>query len=214
MIASSVEQDSSAGDAAQSPKSARPMLSWPAPRSPTRPTTSPACMPQSTGPTSSVVTRSNTSRAAPSCRAGRRNTCDGSRPTISRIASSGRRLADPALADDPAVAQDDHAVGDLEHLVEPVRDVDHADAARRAAGASAANSRATSSAGRLAVGSSSTRISASAASARAMATSDFSVRVEALDAQIRVDVGAKRVECSLRRARVAALQSIMPKRRG
>ena len=35
-----------------------------------------------------------------------------------------------AFADDAAVAQDHHAVGDLEHLVEPVRDVDHPDAAR------------------------------------------------------------------------------------
>ena len=41
----------------------------------------------------------------------------------------GRGLAHAALADDAAVAQDHHAVGDLEHLVEPVRDVDHPDAA-------------------------------------------------------------------------------------
>ena len=69
--------------------------------------------------------------ASPSRCAGRRNTCDGSRPTMRRISSSGRRLADAPLAGDPAVAQDDHPVGDLEDLVEAVRDVDHADAARR-----------------------------------------------------------------------------------
>ena len=32
----------------------------------------------------------------------------------------GARLGDAALADDPAIAQDDHAVGNLEDLVEPV----------------------------------------------------------------------------------------------
>ena len=48
---------------------------------------------------------------------------------MSRIVSSGVVSATPALAGDAAVAQHDHAVGDLEHLVEPVRDVDHADAA-------------------------------------------------------------------------------------
>ena len=40
----------------------------------------------------------------------------------------GRRLGHDALAGDLAVAQDHHAVGDLEHFVEPVRDIDHADA--------------------------------------------------------------------------------------
>ena len=40
----------------------------------------------------------------------------------------GHRLADAPLARDLAVAQDDHPVGDLEHLVEAMRDVDHADA--------------------------------------------------------------------------------------
>ena len=40
-----------------------------------------------------------------------------------------RRLRNLSLARDAPVAQHDHAVGDLEHLVEPMRDVDHADAA-------------------------------------------------------------------------------------
>ena len=48
---------------------------------------------------------------------------------MSRIASSGSSR-DDAFADDAAIAQDDHTVGNLEHLVEPVRDVNHADAAR------------------------------------------------------------------------------------
>ena len=42
----------------------------------------------------------------------------------------GARLRDDAFADDPTIAQDDHTVGNLEHLVEPVRDVNHADAPR------------------------------------------------------------------------------------
>ena len=33
------------------------------------------------------------------------------------------------LAHDAAVAHDDHSIGDAEYLVEPVRDIDHADAA-------------------------------------------------------------------------------------
>ena len=40
----------------------------------------------------------------------------------------GRGPSDNPLARDAAVAQYHHPVGDLEHLVEPVRDVDHADA--------------------------------------------------------------------------------------
>ena len=71
-------------------------------------------------------------RAAASrgARAGRRKTCDGSRPTISRIASSGVVFGTSALPRDAAVAQHDHAVGDLEHFVESMRHVDHRDAAR------------------------------------------------------------------------------------
>ena len=44
--------------------------------------------------------------------------------------SSAQVSRDGPFADDATIAQDDHAVGNLEHLVEPVRDVDHADAAR------------------------------------------------------------------------------------
>ena len=40
-----------------------------------------------------------------------------------------RRLVDPALPGHPAVAQHHHAIGDLEHLIEPMRDVDDADPA-------------------------------------------------------------------------------------
>ena len=54
-----------------SPNSARPTLSWPAPRSPTSPTISPEWISQSTGPTSSTVTDlARASRGTPS-RSGR-----------------------------------------------------------------------------------------------------------------------------------------------
>ena len=46
-----------------------------------------------------------------------------------RIVSSERRLGDLPFPRDAPVAQHDHAVGDLEHFVETVRDVDHRDAA-------------------------------------------------------------------------------------
>ena len=36
----------------------------------------------------------------------------------------------PPFADQRSVAQNGDAIGDLEHLVEPMRDIDHADAAR------------------------------------------------------------------------------------
>ena len=40
-----------------------------------------------------------------------------------------RRLFDDALAGDATVAQHHHPVGDFEHLVQPMRNIDHADAA-------------------------------------------------------------------------------------
>ncbi len=83
----------------------------------------------------------------------------------------------PPFADQRAVAQHGDAVGDLEHLVEPVRDVDHADAARLQRPQRVENRRCTSSAGSEAEGSSSTSTSAWTLSARAIATSDFSVRL-------------------------------------
>ena len=41
----------------------------------------------------------------------------------------GRRFLHDAFARDASVAQNDHPVGDLEHFVQPMRNVDHADAA-------------------------------------------------------------------------------------
>ena len=41
----------------------------------------------------------------------------------------GRRLVDLALPRHPAIAQHHHPIGDLEYLIEPMRDVDDADAA-------------------------------------------------------------------------------------
>ena len=57
-------------------------------------------------------------------------------------------------AGDAAVAHHRHAVGDLRHLLQPVRDVDDADAARRASRRMMPNSRSTSPAVSAAVGSS------------------------------------------------------------
>ena len=97
----------------------------------------------------------------------------------------GRRLRDDALAGDAPVAQHDHAVGDLEHLVETVRDIDHADAAR----AQPAQRRRTAAPPRRRAGWRSARRAPgsrrSAASARAIATSDFLGSAEVVDAQIR-----------------------------
>ena len=52
-----------------------------------------------------------------------------SRPTMSPTSPSGVASA-PPLAHEPPVAQHGDAVGDAEHLVQPVRHVDHADARR------------------------------------------------------------------------------------
>ena len=118
---------------------------------------------------------------APRRCAGRRKTCDGSRPTISRIASSGvvsatrgrRRRGRRAARPCGRRSRTPRRAGARRRSSPTPRAL-----SRR----SAANSRATSSAGRLAVGSSRTSTSASAASARAIATSDFSVRLRAWSA--------------------------------
>ena len=116
-------------------RAARP-LSWPAPRKPDEADDlagvdagNRSGRPRRCEPASSA------SRGAP-CALG------GPAEDLRRLAADdqqdrlvGRRLRDDALAGDLAVAQHDHAVGDLEHLVEPVRDVDHADAAARAGAA-------------------------------------------------------------------------------
>ena len=129
------------------------------------------------GRLASIVTASRTRRGCALALRGRRKTCDGSRPTISRIASSGVVFVD-ARARRRRGRRAGRPCGRRSRT--PRRAGARRRSCRRRASRSrrsAANSRATSSAGRLAVGSSSTRISASAASARAMATSDFSVRL-------------------------------------
>ena len=65
------------------------------------------------------------STTSPSARAPRRSRARcTSRPTISRISSSGVGLGDLAGADQPAVLQHGHAVAEREDLGQPVRDVD------------------------------------------------------------------------------------------
>ena len=124
-----VEQHPAAGDRRRAPKSARPTSPGRrrAGRRARRPRRHGSRSRPGRHPPSSD--RSRTRRGAPSRCGGRRKTCDGSRPTMSRIASSGVVSPTRPLAGDAAVAQHDHAIGDLEDLVEPVRDIDHADAA-------------------------------------------------------------------------------------
>ena len=145
--------------------------------------------------------------------AGRRNTCEGSRPTISRITSSGLVSRDDPLADHAPVAQDHHAVGDLEHLVEPVRDVDHADAARAqpAKGREQARHLVGRQARRRLVEHQQFGVGGQRARDRHQRLLGAAQR---LDARVGVDVGAE-LRPSARAARArAALQSIRPKRRG
>ena len=59
---------------------------------------------------------------------GARHSCPRSRPTIIRITASGIDLLRRLRPDDLAVAQDRDAVGDAQHFLDPVRDVDDADA--------------------------------------------------------------------------------------
>ena len=82
------------------------------------------------GPTASTMRRSSTRRGEPRRSAGRRKTCEGSRPTISMIAWSGVVSATTRSPATRPSRKHHHAVGDLEHFVQPVRHIDHADAAR------------------------------------------------------------------------------------
>ncbi len=87
------------------------------------------------------------------------------RPTIFSHEIRRRGLADRHGRDPPPVAQHRHPVGDAENLVEPMGDIDDADAARRRR-RSASSRRLTSASGSAAVGSSRTRMSECTASAR------------------------------------------------
>ena len=114
----------------QTPNSARPTLSWPAPRSPTRPTISPEWIVAVDGADRLDHDRSQGEprRAVAIGRAAedlRRLAPDDQQDRLVR-----RGLRHLPLPRDAPVAQHDHAIGDLEHFVETVRDVDHRDAAR------------------------------------------------------------------------------------
>ena len=111
------------------PNSARPISSCPAPRRPTRPSSSPCA--DIEGHRAGCRRRPDRAprrRSRPACvglceeLAGR--TADDHLDQFVRL-----RLADRLLAHQLAVAQHGDAVGDAEDLVEPVRDIDHADAA-------------------------------------------------------------------------------------
>ncbi len=104
------------------------MLSCPAPRSPTRPTTSPAC--------SAAVDRADvlhghrlqpeTRHAFPARRPAKHLRWLAADDQQDRLFRG--RLRHEALAGDAAVTQHHHPVRDLEDLVQPVRDVDHSHA--------------------------------------------------------------------------------------
>ena len=94
----------------------------------------------------------------------RRRCCVRSSP---RSTSSRCRAGDRAGGDDLAVAQHRERVGDLEHLAEAMRDVEHADARASVARRIAANSLVRSTSVSDAVGSSSTSRRASTDRARA-----------------------------------------------
>ena len=84
---------------------------------------------QSTGPTASTMTEFELEprRAVALGRSAedlRRLAADDQQDRLVR-----RGFAHEALARDAAVAQHDHPIGDFEHLVQPMRDVDHPDAA-------------------------------------------------------------------------------------
>ena len=106
------------------------MRSWPAPRRPTRPTISDCATAKSTGPAPATVRPRHGEPRLLRPRARRRL------ELVERLADDqGNQLlrvgvGHPPFADERSVAQDGDAVGDLEHFVEPVRNVDHADAAR------------------------------------------------------------------------------------
>ena len=115
-----------------SPNSARPIASWPAPRRPTRPTISPACRVRRdrAGVTGDEAVDLDRRRRAQPPSGGRRPArAVGRRSGGSARAAWCRRRG---RADQPAVAQHGDLVGELEHLVQPVRDVDHPRARGRA----------------------------------------------------------------------------------
>ena len=110
-----------------------------------------------------------------------------------------RRLVDPALAGHPAVAQHHHAIGDLEHLIEPMRDVDDADPTIAQAAQSDEQARhlvGGEAGGRL-VEHEDLRFRGQRARDR---DQRFLGPAEALDAHIRVDVSVEHFEGCLRRA--------------
>ena len=107
----------------------------------------------------------------------------------------GRRLVDPALPGHPAVAQHHHAIGDLEHLIEPMRDVDDADPA--VAQAAQSNEQARHLVGGQAGG---RLVEHEDLRLRSQRARDRHQRLlgpaEALDAHIRVDVSVEHIKGS------------------
>ncbi len=150
------------------PKSSRASSVRPEPSRPARPTTSPGYTVRSAGAIAPVRPSPVAARAGVSGRSAtsvggwrsRSARTASSWPTILATISSRGSCGDRVLADELAVAQDRHAVGDRVDLVEEVGDEQHRDAARRAGRGSPGTARCTSSASRLEVGSS--RISTAA----------------------------------------------------
>ena len=207
-----VEHDRAGTVIGASPKSARPICSCPAPRRPTRPTTSPACKVERRP--ARPLRRSCPSsceRASP-CR------CAGAAEHLRGLAADDRDrhlrgVVSPTGARPTSrPSRSTTTVGDLEHLVEPVRDVDHADAAvaqaaqRRRTGA---RPRRRKAGGRL-VEHEDLRLGGKRAGDR---DQRFLGAGQALDADVGVDVGAEQVQ-RRRGAPARRRQSTMPARRG
>ena len=113
------------------PKIARPTVWWPAPRRPTSPSVSPAATWKDTGPTRSATAPLDGKHdVASDAGAGRTKASLIERPTIISDELAGERLARGDGGDAASVAKDRDAVGDAKDLVEPMRDIDDADAAR------------------------------------------------------------------------------------
>ena len=77
--------------------------------------------------------RRRSSATSPSATARLGKTAESSRPTISRMSSARSTPSRQQRRDRLAVAQHGDAIGDREHLLETMRDVDDADAVRRGA---------------------------------------------------------------------------------
>ena len=103
-----------------------------------------------------------------------------------------------------AVAGDGDAIGDGKHFLQPVRDVEHGDAARRATAASTANSRSVSRLFSAEFGSSRMSRRGSSRRTRQSSTSCCSPMLSRLDRRVHVDVQAEPVE------HVAALRPPSP----